>query len=720
MRFVLVIIFFCLTANLYAQTRLAGMVVDNHGGPVFGANVYLKNTYDGASTTRNGEFGFSTSVSGDQLLVVSCVGYKALERALNLSEIHHNIQIVLTEEINKIDGVTITAGAFEASDTKKSVLLRTFDIVTTAGATSDIIGVMNTLPGTQTVGEEGRLFVRGGDGREAKTFINGLLVGEPYSITPNNIPSRFRYSPFLFKGAFFSTGGYSAEFGQALSSVLQLNTNDLPARTQTDISLMTVGGDISQTIRRNNTSAYAQVQYTDLQPYFMLLPQNTDWQRAPHSFNTTLHIKQKWGDTGSLQAYTNYDRSAMSISQPVAGRIDDSLRHDILSDNFYANIALKNSFGQKASYSGGFSFSENVSHIDIEGFKFANTSRFTHGKLAVDHDISGGLTIKYGGEWVLSDYSESLREGANDSAQNFHIKSNLLSPFTEANIYFSNKLMFRPGVRLEYNDLTDFLVVLPRASMAWKFNTSSQVSIAYGSFAQSADASYVKWLPQLKQEKAKHYIASYQYIRDGRIFRAETYLKKYDQLVTIQSAGEFPPAVANDGYGEAKGFELFWRDNKTLKSVDYWISYSFLDTERKYDIFPYSVTPYYASRHNLSAVYKQFISTLKSQIGATLSITSGRPYSDPNTGEFNSRLTPAYKDLSVNYSFLMRPNMILHASVTNVLGFQNIFGYQYNDTPNDEGIYEGNAIVPQATRFIFVGFFITLSKDKNANQLNNL
>lgn len=720
MRFVLVIIFSCLTANLYAQTHLAGKVVDNHGVPVFGANVYLKNTYDGAPTDNNGEFDFSTSVSGDQLLVVSCVGYKALEHALNLSEIHHNIQIVLTEEINKIDGVTITAGAFEASDTKKSVLLRTFDIVTTAGATADIIGVMNTLPGTQTVGEEGRLFVRGGDGREAKTFINGLLVGEPYSATPNNIPSRFRYSPFLFKGAFFSTGGYSAEFGQALSSVLQLNTNDLPARTQTDISLMTVGGDISQTIRKNNTSAYAQVQYTDLQPYFMLLPQHTDWQRAPHSLNTTLHIKQKWGDAGALQAYTNYDRSAMSISQPVAGRIDDSLRHDILSDNFYANIALKNSFGQKASYSGGFSFSENVSHIDIEGFKYANTSRFTHGKLAMDHDISDGLTIKYGGEWVLSDYSESLREGADDTAQNFHIKSNLLSPFTEANIYFSNKLMFRPGVRIEYNDLTDFFVVLPRASMAWKFNTSSQVSIAYGAFAQFADASYLKWLPQLKQEKAKHYIASYQYIRDGRIFRAETYLKKYDQLVTIQSAGEFSPAVANDGYGEAKGFELFWRDNKTLKSVDYWISYSFLDTERQYDIFPYSVTPYYASRHNLSAVYKQFISTLKSQIGATFSITSGRPYSDPNTGEFNSRLTPAYKDLSVNYSFLMRPNMILHASVTNVLGFQNIFGYQYNATPNDEGIYEGNAIVPQATRFIFVGFFITLSKDKNANQLNNL
>ncbi|MDZ7607963.1 MAG: carboxypeptidase-like regulatory domain-containing protein [Cyclobacteriaceae bacterium] len=718
--FAIVLTIAFLNAEAYCQKTISGRVTDNHHQPVFGANVYLKKTYDGAATDSIGGFNFSTSENALQLLVVSCIGYKETEHALDLSKSQESIQLTIDEEINKIDGVTITAGAFEASDTKKSVLLRTFDIVTTAGATADITGVMNTLPGTQTVGEEGKLFVRGGDGREAKTFINGLLVGEPYSATPQNIPSRFRYSPFLFKGAFFSTGGYSAEFGQALSSVLQLNTNDLPARTQTDISLMTVGGDISQTIRKKNTSVYAQIQYTDLQPYYQLVPQTADWQRAPHSLNTTLHIKQKWGESGSLQAYTNYDRSSMSILQPVTGIAADSLRHDILSDNLYTNIALKNSIGQKASFSGGFSFSENVSHVDTENLTLANTSRFMHGKMSVDHDISDGLTLKYGGEWILSNYSESMHEGANDSNQSAHVKSNLVSPFTEASVYFSNKLMFRLGARLEYNDLTDSVQIFPRASMAWKFNTFSQVSVAYGAFAQFAEMQFLKWLPQLNQEQAKHYIASYQYIRDDRIFRAEAYFKKYDQLVTIQSADELSPVIANDGYGEAKGFEIFWRDNKTLKSVDYWISYSYLDTERKYGLFPYVVMPYYASKHNLSVVYKQFISALKSQVGATFSVTSGRPYNDPNTGVFNSKLTPVYKDLSVNYSYLVKPNMILHAAVSNVLGFKNIFGYQYNASPNEAGIYEGVAIEPPAKRFLFVGFFITLSKDKNANQLNNL
>ncbi|MCK5701703.1 MAG: TonB-dependent receptor, partial [Cyclobacteriaceae bacterium] len=88
--------------------------------------------------------------------------------------------------------------------------------------------------------------------------------------------------------------------------------------------------------------------------------------------------------------------------------------------------------------------------------------------------------------------------------------------------------------------------------------------------------------------------------------------------------------------------------------------------------------------------------------------------------ELNSEMTKNYNDLSLNYSYLLKPNMIIHASVSNVLGFDNIFGYQFNSEPNEPGIYESIPIKSQAKRFLFVGFFITISKDKNANQLNNL
>ena len=176
----------------------------------------------------------------------------------------------------------------------------------------------------------------------------------------------------------------------------------------------------------------------------------------------------------------------------------------------------------------------------------------------------------------------------------------------------------------------------------------------------------------------------------------------------------------NSGYGFAEGVELFWRDNKSWKNVDYWISYSFLNTKRNYIDFPMEVTPSFASKHNVSVVYKHFITSLRSQSGVTWSYTSGRPYHDPNTTFFNAVKTPAYQDLSFNWSYLPNPSLIIYFSCTNVLGRENIFGYEFSKALNDEGRYGSRAIGLPAKRFLFIGIFITLSKEKSVNQLPNL
>ena len=60
-------------------------------------------------------------------------------------------------------------------------------------------------------------------------------------------------------------------------------------------------------------------------------------------------------------------------------------------------------------------------------------------------------------------------------------------------------------------------------------------------------------------------------------------------------------------YGFAKGIDLFWRDNKSIKSTDYWVSYSYLDSERDYRNYPTKAQPNFANTHNLSVVGKYFI-----------------------------------------------------------------------------------------------------------------
>ena len=148
-----------------------------------------------------------------------------------------NLQIKLREDVNALDAVVLSAGTFSAGDNSKVSVLKPLDVVTTASALGDFVGALQTLPGTTTVAEDGRLFVRGGEADETQIFIDGIRVFTPYSPTTNNTPTRGRYSPFLFDGITFSTGGYSAEYGQALSSVLLLNTIDEPDQNKTILVL---------------------------------------------------------------------------------------------------------------------------------------------------------------------------------------------------------------------------------------------------------------------------------------------------------------------------------------------------------------------------------------------------------------------------------------------------------------------------------------------------
>src|SRR5689334_22246362 len=173
---------YILLASLYSigQTTLSGIVVDTKGKTITGANVFIKDTYDGATSDTEGKFKFVTSESGEKILAASFLGFKNFEQKIILSGGEQIIKIVLKEAINELKAVSIAAGAFEASDEKKMVMLRPLDIVTTAGAAGDIYGAIQTLPGTGVVGEKEGLYVRGGDASETKTFIDGLVVDNPY------------------------------------------------------------------------------------------------------------------------------------------------------------------------------------------------------------------------------------------------------------------------------------------------------------------------------------------------------------------------------------------------------------------------------------------------------------------------------------------------------------------------------------------------------------
>ena len=154
--------------------------------------------------------------------------------------------------------------------------------------------------------------------------------------------------------------------------------------------------------------------------------------------------------------------------------------------------------------------------------------------------------------------------------------------------------------------------------------------------------------------------------------------------------------------------------------MEYWLSYSYIDSKRDYKNYTAEVTPSFIAKQNLSLVAKYFVVEWKSQIGLSHSFNSGRPYNDPNQSQFMNGKTKVYNNLSFNWAYLLTQQKILYFSISNVMGTKNIYNYEYSNAPDAAGIYNRRAITPAADRFFFVGFFWTISKDKNKNQLENL
>lgn len=702
---------------LFGQQTVSGIVTDQSNEPIFGANVYLKGTYDGGSTDEKGAFTFTTEEKGVQTLVISFLSFETKEIPLDVSKMTA-LTIQLRENVNALNAVMLSAGSFEAGDNAKVTALKPLDIVTTASALGDVVGALQTLPGTSTVAEDGRLFVRGGRAEETQIFIDGIRVFTPYTNTTNNIPARGRYSPFLFKGITFSTGGYSAEFGQALSGVLELNTINEPDQEKTDISVMTVGGGLGHTEKWEKGSVSFSTSYINLAPYLELFPDRNDWIK-PFQGGQGESVFRHHFENGTLKFYTAFDITDFELDQESIN-FEEKVRFKLNNNNLYMNGSYKGVFGENWSITSGLSYTRDNSKVRIIDDRINSLENSFHFKTKLGKNFNNRIKLSFGAEYFTTDFDETF-ENPFVSSIDYGFKSNLFGAFAESDIFFSKSFAAKVGVRLDHTDIMDNTTISPRLSVAYKTSEKDQVSFAFGQFYQNPNNGYLKFHTGFKPENATHYILNYQYVHEGRTFRAEAYHKEYNDLITF--SGDFPQFgtdFTNDGFGHATGLDIFWRDNKSIKNVDYWVSYSYLDTSRKFENFPTEATPNFATKHNFSLVTKHWIDKWKSQIGFSYNYATGRTYTNPNIAGFLNEKTKDYHSLSFNWAYLISQQKILYFSVSNALGFRNVFGYEYANQPDVNGVFQRMTRRPNADQFFFVGFFWTISDDNKSNQLDTL
>ncbi len=200
--------------------KISGKVVDKETGePLPGVNITIQGTTMGAATNTNGEYFIINVPVGTYTLVASMIGYKRVEKT-NVRSVQDMTTVVnfqLESTVMELgETVTITA---------ERPMVRTDATASTREVEGDKVML---LPKVDTFEEAISLQagvvgsnVRGGRGTELTYMVDGMTVEDPLQGGVGATINRNAIAEIVLM-----TGGFSAEYGQAMSGVVNLVTKE--------------------------------------------------------------------------------------------------------------------------------------------------------------------------------------------------------------------------------------------------------------------------------------------------------------------------------------------------------------------------------------------------------------------------------------------------------------------------------------------------------------
>jgi vitamin B12 transporter len=514
------------------------------------------------------------------------------------------------------------------------------------------------------------------------------------------------------------------------------------------ISVVGIGGGVQQLAKNKKSSWGVSYNHTNLWLGFKINKFKQDFFNVPvyNQVDANFRIKTKKGGMIKYYLYVSHNKTGFRSPDIDSAVLKTSF--DLKNLNTYQNLSWKEWLGNGWRINAGVSFSTNKDDIAGETqdadnskivitnpsfFAFKNFDLHTRGRYAqarvvLEKKLIGLNTLRFGSDYFYSNEKTDYTL-YNGNTYTETVKDNLYAGFAETDIYLANNLAAKIGARAEHSVLIKKWNVAPRVSLAYKLGGNSQASFAYGIFYQNPERRLLPTVATVGYAKATHYILQYLKQTKSYTLRAEAFYKDYNNLFKTEVNSNGREVAANNfGYGYAKGIEVFWRDKKTLKNVDYWLSYSFLDTKRDYLNFPTAIQPSFAASHTASLVFKRFVIPWKTGFNLSYTFATGRPYYRIAYNEGNSKYeitdmgkTINYNSMSFSVNYL--PNLgktnaktfaVWVLGINNVLGQKQVFTYNYN--------YNGTrkeAVTPPSLRFVFVGCFLSFGIDRTQDAINN-
>jgi len=674
---------------LFAQNEklctIKGSVFDEQNKPLPFANVFLKGRMEGSISDNQGNFSFKTKALGKVTLLCSYIGYRSFEKELELrpgSTIEVKIKLKQTEIKGK--SVMVTASAFTAAD-EEGVTLTAMDVVRTPGAAADLFWAIKTFPGLQQVEEGAGLFVRGGDVSETVVLLDGAVINHPYKYESPTGGFFGTFSPFLLKGTFFSSGGFSAQFGNALSGALSMESQDLPDRRIMGFSLGLAAESIylAVPIIDDKFGFSLSGNRSNTKVMFELNNSRKDFSQYPFSYDFNFNSVYKINKQSKLKLFVfrEADRVGVQIDDP-----DYSTHFHGNNSNQLYNFKYSNLIHNKFLLQANLAFSNfkremrlNVMDLDME-------DRLYQARIIGESELFKGYTFRTGIEFfrnqtlisgTVPQQELDLSPGAPTDLVDTDYISNRATQFIEVETFVPLGIKMTTGLRGEYESISKKYIIDPRLSLIYSLTMHSNLTASWGIYHQFPEPSYYDHYmgnPQLTSMKAVHYIIGYAFQEENKIFRLEGYYKNYSDLLLEAEQLNY----VNHGHGYSIGIDLFAKNS--FGPISGWISYSWLKAQRKWMDLPVLASPYFDITHNLTMVLNASLPKNFSA-GFSFRYATGKPYT-PAPGKYHKARVPAYRkldfSLSYLYSFFENNMTVFYLGISNLDGRINIFDYRYS------------------------------------------
>jgi len=706
--FLLIVLLIIASSYLFPQDKgitIRGSATDVANKPLAYVNVFIIDTFDGSMTDEQGQFSFATNQRGKIELVASLVGYEKLQYTILIDTLSDN-PFKLTMESTSVstEEIIVTASSYGTAE-DNGVVMTSMDVITTPGGAADVFQSLKTLPGITQVSESAQLYVRGGDPDETITLLDQASLYHPFTYESAYGGIFSNINTETIKGMYFSSGGFSTKYGNALSGVLDLETKNEPDVRQFLIGLSLASADISGQVplpfpelglRFSGRQSFTK-------PIFWLNGGIDDFTVSPVSSDANASLIYKYSNTGRLKLFSSIAKDEQGVNVKLPGYTDqfngnstNNIFNLQLTDIIFNNTVIKTSVSKT-----GYNSNWKLGILDI--------NRKDNGlKLRSDTEtyLSPSVKLLTGGEWeyrnahfkgVIPAEDYDIRKEAVGEVINAAFDVSRIGAYAEVelpNLSGLNGLFVTAGIRTDVVSPLSLNWIDPRAGIGYRITNDLTLNLAWGIFHQHPDPrlySSSDGNPNLMAMKATHYIASLDYkINKVASVRIEGYHKEYSNLPLKDELLNYN----NKGYGFAKGID-FMVKGKLFGIIDGWISYGFINTRRKWMDFEQLSSSTFDITHNLTVIAKYNI-TQAFQAGINYKFATGRPFTPVESSNYRSDLDifepvyasdnsdryPIYQRLDIRLTYLTQLFnnyfTVLYLEGLNILDINNIFGYSYS------------------------------------------